>query len=413
MGLFDRMKGWGSRRERNAPAISVAANAVTRAGYYRGDYTMNTSEIIFSAASRLSNSLAAMPLRLYCGKHEVKDEPIAQLMGYRPNPNMSSFEFIRAMEASRDTNGNAYALIGRDELFQISRIDILDSSKVTPVIERNTRELYYRISLENGERILHNSYLIHLRFSSVNGILGINPVTVLHDTLNYSDNVKKYTLEQFDRGLNAAIALESPGNLSVTQRKQCIEALQEVHKSAGGRVLLLESGVTAKVMNLSPIDSKLFDTERITINRAASVYNMPPSMMGDYSNSSYSSLEQEMIRFVMLTMTPITTMYQQEFGNKLLTQRQRERGYRWEFDRFELVKADMNTRTTYYSNGLRSGWLCPDDVRLENGLEPLPDGIGEEIMIARDLIPLKLALQHPEYVTGIAAASVSRGGDEE
>ena len=176
---------------------------------------------------------------------------------------------------------------------------------------------------------------------------------------------------------------------------------------------MLESGITAKVMNLSPIDSKLFDTEKITINRAASVYNMPPSMLGDYSNSSYSSLEQEMIRFVMLTMTPITTMYQQEFGNKLLTQRQRERGYRWEFDRFELVKADMNTRTTYYSNGLRSGWLCPDDVRLENGLEPLPDGIGEEIMIARDLIPLKLALQHPEYVTGIEATPAARGGDEE
>ncbi len=412
MGFFTRLKARRTKQSEDIPASAVVARTVNSARYHRGDYTMNTNEIIFSAASRLSNSLAAMPLRLYRGKYQITEDPVAQLMGCRPNPNMTSFDFIRAMEATRDTNGNAYALIMRDEYFQIDRLDVLDSSKVTPVMELNTKELYYRVSSDQGEYILHNSYLIHVRFASANGIIGINPVTVLHDTLSYSDNVKKYTLEQFDKGINAAIVLEAPATLGPVQKAQCIKTIQEVHRSTGGNILLLESGVTAKSMNLSPVDSKLFDTEKITINRAASVYNMPPSMLGDYSNASYSSLEQEMIRFVVLTMTPITTMYQQEFNNKLLTKEQRKQGYHWEFDRFELVKADTSTRTTYYSNGLRSGWLCPDDVRLENGLEPLPDGIGEEVLIARDLIPLRVALEHPEYVSGISAGAAQTGGEK-
>ena len=45
-------------------------------------------------------------------------------------------------------------------------------------------------------------------------------------------------------------------------------------------------------MTQSPVDAQSLDVERVTKNRVATVYNIPPHMLGDYSDSSYSTNEQ-------------------------------------------------------------------------------------------------------------------------
>ena len=77
--------------------------------WLRGDYTLRNSELMFSAVSRISNSLSAMPVRLYKGSTPVKND-LNDLVGFAPNPNLTSCQFFKTMEACRDTSGNAYAL---------------------------------------------------------------------------------------------------------------------------------------------------------------------------------------------------------------------------------------------------------------------------------------------------------------
>ncbi len=50
-------------------------------------------------------------------------------------------------------------------------------------------------------------------FISTNGITGINPVSVLLDTLQYSENIQKFSIAQLDKGMNAAVVLEAPAQL--------------------------------------------------------------------------------------------------------------------------------------------------------------------------------------------------------
>ena len=65
------------------------------------------------------------------------------------------------------------------------------------------------------------------------------------------------------------------------------------------------------VINLSPIDSKIFEVERISRSRVANVYNIPPHMLGDFSNTSFKSQEQQTLDFLSMTMLPIVTAYEQ------------------------------------------------------------------------------------------------------
>ena len=356
--------------------------------WLRGDYTLKNSELIFAAVSRIANALSAMPVQLYKGASQVKSD-LNDIVSFAPNPCMTSCQFFKTMEACRGTAGNCYAL----KIFEIDetlpRIDVLDPTKVFPVIEETTRELWWRIQPDKGkEMYVHDFYMIHVPFISTNGIDGISPVSVLFDTLKYSQNIQIFNMDLLDHGVNSAIVLEAPANLGQDQKKAVVEDFMETYRETSGNILLLESGVQAKTLNLSPVDSKLFEVEKITRSKVAMVYNIPPHLMGDYSDTSFSSQEQQMLEFLMLTMLPIVTAYEQELNRKLLTKAQRKRGYHFKFDMDSILRADAATQAEVDYKAVRSAWKTPDEIRAARNLPALPGGIGKNAMISQDLATL-------------------------
>ena len=366
--------------------------------WLRGDYTLRNSELLFAAVSRIANSLAAMPVRLYRGTMPAELD-LGDLVGFSPNASMTSFQFFRSFEACRDTSGNGYALKVLDEAGNLERLDLLDPARVTPVLDEGSGELWYRIQPERGEAMyLHNWYLLHVPFLSANGFVGVNPVSVLFDTLDYSENIQKFSVKQLEQGVNAAIVLEAPANLGADQKARMIGDFMDTYRETSGNILLLESGVTAKSLNLSPVDSKLFEVEKITRSKVAMVYNLPPHLLGDYSDTSFSSQEQQMLEFLMLTMLPIVTAYEQELDRKLLSREQRREGYRFRFDMDAILRADAATQAEVDYKAVRSAWKTPDEIRASRFLPPYADGIGAEPMISQDLATLRYTVKEKAAV---------------
>lgn len=361
--------------------------------WLRGDYTLKNSELLFSAVSRISNALSAMPIKLYRGSEEVKSD-LNDIISFSPNPNMTSSQFFKTMEACRDTTGNAYALKAYDESGVLTRLDILDPGRVKPIMDKESGELWYRINPEEGNEIyVHGYNIIHIPFISTNGYSGINPVSVLLDTVSYSESIQKFSVEQLEKGINAAIVLEAPANLGKDQKKEMIDDFMETYKETTGNILLLESGVTAKSLNLSPVDSKLFEVEKITRSKVAMVYNLPPHLLGDYSDASFRSQEQQMLEFLMLTMLPIVTAYEQELNKKLLSREQRNAGYAFRFNMDSILRADASTQADVYQKSIRGGWMKPNEVRGKYNMPFEPEG--NKLLAARDLTTLEYITQNP------------------
>lgn len=357
-----------------------------------GDYTLKNSELLFSAVSRISNALSAMPIQLYKGSSPVRNQ-MNDLLAFAPNPNMTSTQFFKTIEACRCTSGNAYALKIMEN-GNVTRLDILDPCRVQPIMDNDSGELWYRITPEQGEEYyVHNYYVIHIPFISTNGYSGINPVSVLYDTLSYSENIQNFSVKQLEQGVNAAIVLEAPANLGEAQKQETINSFMETYRQTSGNILLLESGVTARSLNLSPVDSKLFEVEKITRSKVAMVYNIPPHLLGDYSDTSFTSQEQQMLEFLMLTMLPIVTAYEQELNRKLLNQNMRSRGYHFKFDMDSILRADASTQAEVNYKAVRSGWKTVDEVRYAYNLPPLPDGIGKKALVSQDLATLEYTVK--------------------
>jgi HK97 family phage portal protein len=376
---------------RSAP-VRGAWGPVFRA---RADNTLRGSEAIYAAVSRISNAIASMPLHLYKGHELQVGHPLERIVSLQPNVNFSSFGFIQTMEALRNTEGNAYALIVPDALGVAKRLDILQPSRVRPQRHPETKEMWYVITLDDMKPYpVPGCQLIVVRHISANGEIGIRPIDVLRDSLDYDKQVKDLSLHQLD-GVNHGVFLTVPNTgLGEKERQKVIDDFLDAYEKSGQRVVVLEGGLTATVFNQTAIDAKVLDVERITRNRVATVYNIPPHLLGDYTTASPATAEQQMLEFLQLTMTPIVTQWEQELNRKLLTTADYTAGYKFRFEVDAMRRADTATMAEKNQKAIRGGWMKPNDARLREGLPPDPNG--DELLVSRDLVPLRLVVSEEE-----------------
>lgn len=369
----------------------------------RADATLKGNEAIYAAVSRISNTMASIPMHLYKGWDPAIGHPLEKLVSYEPNPSYTPFGFVQTMEAFRNTEGNAYALIIEDALGAVKRLDIIDPTAVTPVRNAQDGTLWYEINLGDGVlKSLPDCQIIALRHMSANGMKGIRPLDVLRGSLDFDRQTKELALNQLD-GVNHGVMLSVPTAIDEERKAAIINDFMDAYEASGRKVIVLEGGLKADVFSQSSVDSDLLDVERIMRNRVATVYNLPPHMLGDYTDSSFSTMEQEMQEYLQLTIMPIVAQWEQEYNRKLLTPQDYAQGYRFRFDINELIRADVTATAQKHQMAIRGGWMKPNEARARDGLPP--DENGDQLMASRDLIPLSISVQHPEMLLGNGAAS--------
>ena len=376
------------------------------------DRTVEGNEAIYAAISRISNTMASMPIHLYKGFEIQKNHPLERLINLEPHPNFSAYSWKQTMEVQLNTEGTAYALKIPNATGETIRLDILNPRRVTPKRDESGL-LWYSVRMDDGtEAIAPGFMLIVIKHMSANGVMGIKPIDVLRKSLDYDTQVKELSLDQLD-GVNHGVALTIPSvGLSQEAKDAAVERFLETYEKSGRSVVILEGGMTATNFSSSPVDAQLLDVERITRNRVATVYNLPPHLLGDYTDTSFGTAEQQMMEFLQLTIGTKIEQWEEELNRKLLTPEQYAEDYHFRFDTASLIRTDVKTTAERNQMAIRGGWRKPNEVRAELSLPPDPNG--NELMSSRDLIPLRVAVENPELLLrGAAGAGNSDGKEEE
>lgn len=362
----------------------------------RGDISLESSEGIFSAVTRLSNVLGSTPFHLYQGPKIASNHWIERLMNYEAAPGVTPFLYKSTLETCRNVYGNGYALKVPESYGQTERLDILDPTKVEPMREQRSGEIWYRVSAPDGKTFyIHYREMIHVKHVSTGGVKGVNPLEVLADALKYDDQMHEFSLRQI-KGINSCTTLEFPTNMGKEQKDEAVKSFRDNYESSSGGVVVLTGGVKANVITRSPVDSKVMDMERVTKGRIAAVYSMPPHMLGSFDKSNYATNEQQMLEFLQLTMQATFTQYEEEHKLKLLTYKDVKAGYKFRFDKDQMIIPTRLQRAQEAQYEVRSAVRMPNEIREERGWEPAEGG--NQLMGSRDLAPLKWLMENPDKV---------------
>lgn len=374
------------KRARDAPRDG--ARLMWPQTYSRAQMEMATSDVITGAINRISKAFALMPIVLMHGWERVTDDPRAQLVGVRANARQSAYSFKLAMEIGRNTLGRAYAVKRYDDAFQLAAIEPVDASRVTPLIDDVTREVWYMIRRDDGEvEYLPRFFVMPLLFSSTDGITSVDPVSLLRGSIQYNEEVKAFSLENL-KSINKAIVLEYPTTLAGERRQKSVEETLALYKQSGGKVLALESGVKLSNVTTSPFDAGTKTVDQITRSRVAMVYGMPAALLGDSGAQGKASAEEQNLEFLTTTMLPRVEEWKQELDWWLLTPQERADGWHFAVEVDAYLKANAQARANLVQTRIRNGQLTPNEARADLGLAP-KDG-GDTLLVSKDLAPVNL-----------------------
>jgi HK97 family phage portal protein len=131
---------------------------------------------------------------------------------------------------------------------------------------------------------------------------------------------------------------------------------------------------TYNAISVPPEEAQFVETMKLTTNTVASVYGIPPEMIGGESGSSmtYANVEQQQINFVMFTLRPWLVLLETAFS-ALLPDRQYVK-----FNSDALIRADLKTRWEVNQIRVDMGAANIDEIRAQEDEPPLPNGQGQQ-----------------------------------
>ncbi|RXA58123.1 phage portal protein [Limosilactobacillus mucosae] len=353
--------------------------------------SLQTNEEIFSVVTRLANTVSSLPIHLYQNYDEVNNS-LSNLLNGESNPSMTSFSLINQLETSRNTDGNGYAFIERDNTGTPIRLWPIEPSTV--VVKRNLDDnsIWYEVNSSEWHFMVYNTEMIHVRhITPLDGVVGISPIDVLKGPLDFQKAVEDFSLSEMNK--KDAYIIQYDRSVSDEKRRAMIEDFRRMIKENGGAVVQ-EKGFTFDRFESRFQPGDLKTTESITRSRIANAFNVPLAFLNENTGTSTGTLsEQLMIQFVKMTLVPIVKQYEAEFNRKLLTQSQRARGMYFKFNVNGLLRGDTAARTNFYQMMIRNGIASPNDLRKLEDLPPVKDDTANQLWITGDLYPIDLAIQ--------------------
>jgi HK97 family phage portal protein len=136
---------------------------------------------------------------------------------------------------------------------------------------------------------------------------------------------------------------------------------------------VLDQGLKWTSLTVSPEDAELLASRRFTVEELARLYGVPPNIVGDLTNSSFTNSETMVRLFATSCLAPWCRKLEAAIAGQAFSETERQT-HLIEFDLSALLRADPETRWASHKIAVEAGILTPNEVREIEGFDPRPGG---------------------------------------
>jgi len=327
---------------------------------------------VYTSCKILAEDVGSFPLNVYqnnddVGKIVLKDDYRYSLLHYNPNNYTSSNVFFSTLEYIRNLKGNSFAKIIRNGKGIITGLEIIHPAKIIGYNIKNGALYYiYKENNESEEIPINGDDILHFKSLSNDGVWGINPIEKLR--LNLSTTYKAFTtIDKFyDNNATSPKALKTSVPEGINPKEWQNKITEFTNKYGGfknaGKVVSLPPFTELQDITLNFADAEFIGTIRFNADQIASLYRVPPHLVGNFESSKFNNLEQLQLNYKINTIRPILRMYRQEMESKLLSTKERINGISIEFNTNALVETDAKTRIENMKSLFGMGVMTPNQI---------------------------------------------------
>ena len=350
---------------------------------------------VYACVTVLSKTLASLPLFVYKrlnedGKIRAPDHPLYSLLHDEANPEMTAMVWRETACGHLYLWGNSYSEIEYDEMWQPKALWPLRPDHTWAERDAKTGELQYSTLIAKTNQVIHLPAwrVLHVPLFGFDGLVGKSPVRLMMDTFGMTAATIQYGAQFFGSGAKASGVLTHPGTLSQPAQDRLREAFDAKYSGMTNahRTMVLEEGLKYERVGIPPDEAQWLESRKFNRSEIASIYGVPPHLIGDLERSTNNNIEHQGIEFQTITMRPLCVRFEQELTRKCLSAKEKQK-YFIEHNMDGLARGDMSSRYDAYSKAINGGWMCPDEARRKENQNPMPNGQGQVFRIPANVMP--------------------------
>jgi HK97 family phage portal protein len=339
------------------------------------------SEAVFSCVRVRSETLAALPLIVYRrlpdgGKERAPEHPLYRVLHDQPNNWQTSLEFREMMNSHLDLRGNAYAEIKSGPNGPVDQLVPIHPDRVQVKRYQDGSFDYTIRQLDGTTKKFLPDQVFHPRGWTLDGVVGLSPISVVREVVGIDLAAQDYAARFMRNDVSPSIVLHHPAKLSPEAYARLKASIQEKQTGENRHsAMILEESMKAEKLGMTNKDAQFLEARKYQKSGIASIFRVPPHMIGDLERATHSNIEHQGIEFTIYTMLPIAKRWEQRISLDLFYPMPGDDSeYFAEFLLDGLNRGDMDSRYTAYAIAINWGWMSPNDVRRLENMNPIDGG---------------------------------------
>lgn len=330
----------------------------------------------------IADNIAQLPIKVYerasdTDRERVNDSPAAILLRGPVNPDMTAYEYKRALVTDM-------ALYGRhvDAVFQSDTpsgyelrpipipwiIDYADGSPYAPGAITVRVPNGDDIEMRAGEFVLFHSY------NPSSPSKALSPVYALRNTLAEQIEAERYRSQIWKKGGRVSSVVYRPKDVqpfTPDQRERFMEALRSEWAGMGekaGGMMLLEDGMTITPYQVNAHEAQWAEAKRLSREDVAAVYHINPKMIWPGDGQTYASAKDNARALYADAMAPMIKQIEDRWNAFLLPMLGEPASHYAEIDISGKLRGSFEEQAQVLAQAVGGPYMTPDEARARMNL---------------------------------------------
>lgn len=310
---------------------------------------------------------------------EAMDSPYSGLL-QKPNDYQNRSEFFAYWIISKLIHGNTYTLKERDSRGVATTMHILDPRRVGVLIA-NDGTVFYRLRADrlsgvDEEIVIPAREIIHDKGPCLfHKLVGVSPLFAAGLAAQQGVNIQQNSAAFFANMSQPGGILTAPGHIEDDTADRLKRTWEEKFSGGNlGRTVVLGDGVEWKPLVLTAEDSQLIEQLKWTAETVASVFRVPPFMIGVGQMPAYNNIAQLTQQYYSQCLQSLIESLELCLDDGLGLSSASNPELAIEFDLDALLRMDTATRFKAYHDAITAGWMAPNEARQREDLPPVEGG---------------------------------------
>lgn len=363
------------------PSWDHLSGISTATGSLHGGRFAENLSTVLACVNAISGGVASLPVYAYRDQGEQRavdpSHPLMVLYREGPNPWQTWPDFAEFLLASTLLSGNGLAEIVTDNAGRVVELRPIPWEWVS-VQMLPTGRMAYDVteitSLYGGtgrSRRLLQHEVIHLKDRSDDGLVGKSRLSRARSVVTASLEIQSYAESMFGNAATPSGVIEADGKIDGDAMDKLKRQFEHAYTGSSNarKAMILDQGVKFKPISVSPEDAELLASRRFTVEELARLYQVPPPIIGDLTNGTFTNSETVGRWFAQQTLSAWVRKIESEFNRRIMGS-----DHYLSIDLSGMLRGDPEQRWASHKIAVDSGILTANEVREVEGYGPKSEG---------------------------------------